>query len=135
MLTRAAVTIACIGVATRLKAMTSNAIGSSGRKYRASASLGDDGVAVVTIGFGEPAENPQIVPDASQALAELKLSGGTGIHFDGPASLPVAMALAHAVAHLYGYVACYDPKLKGYVVAISHHPGYHPGQLLPKLDP
>ena len=104
------------------------------RFYRASASLRDDGVAIVTIGFGDPADNLQIVPDAIQALADLKLSGGTGIHFDGPASLPVAMALAHAVAHLYGYVACYDPKLKGYVVAISHHPHYRPGELLPKLD-
>jgi CRISPR-associated protein Csx3 len=41
------------------------------------------------------------------------------------------MALAHAVAHLYGYVACYDPKLQGYVVAISHDPSFRPGQLLP----
>jgi CRISPR-associated protein Csx3 len=41
------------------------------------------------------------------------------------------MALAHAVAHLYGYVACYDPKLQGYVVAISHDPSVRPGDLLP----
>jgi CRISPR-associated protein Csx3 len=104
-----------------------------GRFYHAAALLQDDGVAIVTIRFGDPADNSQIVPDALEALAALKLSGGRGIHFDGPASLPVAMALAHAVAHLYGYVACYDPKLNGYVVAVSHDPHYRPGQLLPKV--
>src|ERR1039458_7329903 len=66
----------------------------------------------------------------------LHVSGGRGIHFTGPASLPVAMALAHEVAHLFGYVACYDPKLSAYVVAISHDPAFHPGQLLqlPGID-
>jgi CRISPR-associated protein Csx3 len=40
------------------------------------------------------------------------------------------MAMAHAVAHLFGFVACFDPKLSAYVVAISHDPAYKPGQLL-----
>jgi CRISPR-associated protein Csx3 len=90
-----------------------------------------DGVVTLQIGFGEPAANTQVVPDAIAALKTLKLAGGRGIHFNGPASLPVAMALAHEVGHLYGYVACYDPKLRGYVVAISHDPGFRPGDLLP----
>lgn len=89
-----------------------------------------EGAITVKIGFGEPADNTQIVPDAIAALSALRLQGGRGISFNGPASLPVAMALAHAVAHLYGYVACYDPKLHGYVVAISHDPMIRPGQLL-----
>jgi CRISPR-associated protein Csx3 len=90
-----------------------------------------DGVVTVTIGFGDPAANTQVVPGAISALAALRLPGGRGIHFNGRASLPAAMALAHAVAHLYGYVACYDPKLQGYVVAISHDPSVRPGDLLP----
>jgi len=73
------------------------------------------------IGFGEPAANTQVVPDAIAALTALRLAGGRGIHFNGPASL-------------YGYVACYDPKLQGYVVAISHDPSFRLGQLLPTAD-
>jgi CRISPR-associated protein Csx3 len=102
-----------------------------GRSFTAAMTNEPDGVVTLTIGFGEPAANTQVVPDAIAALADLRLTGGRGIHFNGPASLPAAMALAHAVAHLYGYVACYDPKLKCYVVAISHDPGFRPGQLLP----
>ena len=89
-----------------------------------------DGVALVRISFGAPATNDRVVPDAVAAIGELGLSGGKGIKFTGPASLPVAMALSHAVAHLYGYVACYDPKLGRYVVAISHDPGVRPGDLM-----
>lgn len=90
-----------------------------------------DGVVTVEIGFGEPAPNTLLVTEAVAALAALNLKGGRGLHFTGPASLPVALALAHAVAHLYGYVACFDPKLEGFVVAISHDPIARPGQLLP----
>ena len=100
--------------------------------FKASISSDTDGVVTLTIGFGEPADNTSIVPDAIIAIRELQLAGGKGIRFKGPASLPVAMALAHAVAHLYGYVACFDPKLEGYVVSISHDPHFHPGQLLPE---
>jgi CRISPR-associated protein Csx3 len=98
-----------------------------------SANLGasrTDGFTVVEINFGERAENDRIVPAAIQAIEDLNLTGGPGILFHGPASLPVAMALAHAVAHLYGFVAAYDPKLSRYVVSISHTPGIRPGDLL-----
>ena len=89
-----------------------------------------DGIVTVEIGFGPPADNTETVPDAIAAISALHLQGGRGIRFTGKASLPVAMALAHAVAHLYGYVACFDPKLSGIVVVISHHPDFRPGQLL-----
>jgi CRISPR-associated protein Csx3 len=89
-----------------------------------------DGVVTIHVGFEIPAANTELVPAAIEALSALNLTGGRGIRFNGPASLPVAMALAHAVGHLFGYVACYDPKLSGYVVAISHDPKIHPGQLL-----
>ena len=67
----------------------------------------------VQIGFGAPETNLAIVPEAISAIAALGLKGGRGIRFTGPVSIPAAMALAHAVAHLFGFVACWDPKLSG----------------------
>jgi CRISPR-associated protein Csx3 len=88
------------------------------------------GVVYVEVGFGDPAQNDRIVPDAIAAIQALGLRGGTGIHFNGPMSMPAAMAAAHAVGHLFQYVACFDPKLNAYVVAIAHGAEYRPGQLL-----
>lgn len=85
---------------------------------------------LLKIGFVDPAENSQIVPAAIQAIQDLNLPGGKGVLFHGAASLPVSMALAHAVAHLYAFVACYDPKLSKFVVAISHTPAVRPGDLV-----
>jgi len=101
-----------------------------GQYFTATISAEGAGVATLSIGFLKRASNTEIVPDAIAAVAALNLPGGRGIRFNGRASLPVAMALAHSVAHLYGYVACYDPKLQGYVVSISHDPAWRPGQLL-----
>lgn len=70
-----------------------------------------DGVVTVRTGFGAPASNSEIVPAAIAAVNDLNLAGGRGIRFNGPMSVPVAFALAHAVAHRFGYVACFDPKL------------------------
>lgn len=89
-----------------------------------------DGVTTVRIGFSEPATNEYIVPDALEAFNQLGLQGGRGIKFNGPASLPVAMALAHAVAHKFGFVAVFDPKLEKYVIAISHDPQLPAGALI-----
>ena len=86
------------------------------------------------IGFGSPAQNDQIVRDVETRLAEMvtasELVGGDVLRVNGPASLPVAMVIAHAVCHLYGAVACFDPKLAKYVVAISHNPSYTIGDLI-----
>ena len=90
----------------------------------------DDGVQVVEIGFEDPADNTVCVPAALTALRELRLAGGRGILFNGKASLAVAMALAHEVAHLYQFVGVFDPQLQGYVVAISHVADPRPGNLI-----
>lgn len=90
-----------------------------------------DDPTVLCIGFGEAASNDLIVPDAIAAIDALQLPGGHVIKFNGPASLPVAMALAHTVAHHYEVVACFDPKLQCYIVAISHHAKIRPGDRLP----
>jgi len=85
---------------------------------------------LIEVGFSGSAENDKIVPDAIDAINGLQLQGGRLICITGPASLPAAIAIAHAVGHLYSYVACYDPKMNGYVVAIAHGPDLQPGDLL-----
>ncbi len=94
------------------------------------ASESEDVVELRTM-FGIPAQNPEIVRDAVASIRALNLTGGKLVKFHGPASLPVAMALAHEVAHLFGAVAWYDPKLSpGYVVCITHDPSFEVGQQL-----
>jgi CRISPR-associated protein Csx3 len=89
---------------------------------------------VLKVGFGSPAQNDQIVKDAEARLDEMvnsgELAGGEVIRVSGPASLPVAMVLAHKLAHLYQAVACFDPKLSKYVVAIVHGDKYAVGDLV-----
>lgn len=85
---------------------------------------------VLRVGFGSPASNDVIVKDAVAALKDLGLSGGPILKINGPASLPVAVALAHGVTHLYGAVAVFDPKLSRYVVSVSHNPDYAVGDLV-----
>ena len=85
---------------------------------------------VLRISFGAPAQNDQIVRDAVAAVKALKLEGGKVIKLNGPASLPVAIALSHEVGHLFGAVAAFDPKLGKYVVAISHDPEFAIGDLI-----
>lgn len=95
-------------------------------------SLGDGNV--LRVGFGHPAQNDVIVRDAVARLEAMtesgELTGGPLIKINGPASLPVAVAIAHAIAHLYEVVGVFDPKLGKYVVAVSHSPAYRPGDLI-----
>jgi len=94
----------------------------------------DPHTGVMRVGFGEPAQNDQICKDAYARLAEMvksgELKGGELIKINGPASLPVACVIAHAVAHLYQAVGVFDPKLGKYVVAISHGDRYAIGDLI-----
>jgi CRISPR-associated protein Csx3 len=89
-----------------------------------------DGVITVGLIFGEPAQNDQIVKDAIAGIQALKLEGGEGIKLNGACTLPAAIAIGHAVAHLFGYVAFWDPKLHRYVVCVSHDPSVRPGDLI-----
>jgi CRISPR-associated protein Csx3 len=96
--------------------------------------IGLDANGVLKVGFGDPAQNDQIVRDAVARLDEMvsdgTLAGGSIIKINGPASLPVAIAIAHAVAHRYETVAVLDPKLGKYVVAIAHGSDVRPGDLI-----
>jgi CRISPR-associated protein Csx3 len=85
---------------------------------------------VLKLSFGTPAQNDQIVKDAVEAVRDLGLEGGKIIKLNGPASLPVAIALSHEVGHIYGAIAAFDPKLGKYVVAISHDPELKIGDLI-----
>jgi CRISPR-associated protein Csx3 len=88
----------------------------------------------LNIGFANPAQNDQIVRDAAARLDEMEesgeLKGGQLLKINGPASLPVACVLAHKVAHLFGAVGVFDPKLGKYVISITHNPTYKLGDLI-----
>jgi CRISPR-associated protein Csx3 len=90
---------------------------------------------VLHIGFGdESAQNDRIVRDIANRLQELKasgvLKGGPLLKVNGPASLPAACTLVHGVAHLYGAIGMFDPKLGKYVISITHNPDYELGDLV-----
>lgn len=91
---------------------------------------------LLRIGFNpaEPAGNDVLVRDAEQALANLGLQGGKMALLNGPASLPVATVLTHRLAHIYGVLAVWDPKMSGYVVAVSHDPAFHVGDVIPGTE-
>ena len=82
------------------------------------------------VGFGVPASNDEIVKEVKSTLEDMALSGGVLLKINGAASLPVAITITHAVAHLYGAVAVWDPKLSKYVVSVSHSPSYAVGDLI-----
>jgi CRISPR-associated protein Csx3 len=89
---------------------------------------------LMKVSFGDPASNDAIVRDVSATLDNMKaagtLRGGSVLKINGPASLPVAFVIAHAVLHIYGAVAVFDPKLQKYVVTVTHSAEYAIGDLI-----
>lgn len=96
------------------------------------ATVGDIDGSLIKIGFGEPAQNPTIVEELQLFLEEGVLAAACGkpAFLNGPASLPVACTLVHALAHTVPFIGVYDPKLAAYVVAVSHDPAHHVGELI-----
>lgn len=89
---------------------------------------------LLIVGFGAESHNDRKVMDAKaqlDALAEAGELRGELIKINGPASLPVAMTIAHALGHRYQAVACYDPKPGHYVVAVAHGGKYAVGDVIP----
>ncbi len=86
------------------------------------------------IGFADPATTDIVVRDAEFRIKELEQAnpelGGSVALTNGPAALPVAMVLAHHLAHRFETVACFDPKCCGYIVAITHGDKYKVGQVI-----
>ena len=90
-----------------------------------------DGILKVGFNPNEPADNNLIVQDAVAACEPLRDQvAGKVLKINGPASLPVAIAIGHCFAHVVPAIACWDPKLKKYVVSISHSPDYKLGDLI-----
>lgn len=89
---------------------------------------------VLWVGFGEPATGDLVVQDAARELqgmeASGELAGGGLLCINGRCSVPVAVMLGHALAHLFSAVAVFDPKLDRYIVSISHDPNLPLGQLI-----
>lgn len=83
------------------------------------------------VGFGEPAQNDEIVRAVSSRMGELAELNGSLALISGPASLPVAFVLAHGLLHRYGAVAVFDPKLGSYVVVSAHGGRCVVGELIP----
>jgi len=63
-------------------------------------------------------------------MRALNLEGGKIVKLNGPASLPVAIAIGHEIGHIFGVIAVFDPKLGKYVVAVSHDPEFSVGDLI-----
>lgn len=83
------------------------------------------------VGFADPAQNDEIVKEAKRLLDDLGEVGGRLACINGPASLPVALVLGHALCHVYAAIGVYDPKMAAYVVAVSHDPTYKVGDVIP----
>jgi CRISPR-associated protein Csx3 len=85
---------------------------------------------LLRVGFGEPATGDAVVRAIADQLKTLDLSGGKLVLVDGRISAAGAMVLGHHLAHLYGAVAMFDPKVGGYILAISHDPDFSVGDVV-----
>jgi CRISPR-associated protein Csx3 len=94
--------------------------------FKIDATNQDENTTLMAIGFGEPAENDEIARAAFARLKELSL-GGKLLKIDGRASLQAISVIIHGVSHLFGAVAVNDPKLKKFIVVVSHSPDYKVG--------
>lgn len=89
---------------------------------------------VLKLSFGAPASNAEIVRDAISEIERLVASGELTsekiIKLNGPASLPAAVAITNSISNLFEVIAVFDPKLNGYVVAISSDSAHEVGSIL-----
>ena len=101
---------------------------------------------VLEVGFtkGLRASGEKVVMDALITIEQMQergqLTGGKLLKIDGPQSIAVAYLIAHKIAHLYGAIAIFDPKVgkpgfKTYIVVISHDPDYAIGTLVETEEP
>lgn len=87
---------------------------------------------VLKVSFGDASTNDKIVVFVKSLCEQIKADGGMGLDLkvNGPASLPVAMTIAHQFAHVSRSVSAFDPKLGKYVVCITHNPDLKVGDLI-----
>lgn len=85
---------------------------------------------ILRVGFNKEisATGDRIVRDADAQLNALidagQLPGGKLIKVNGKISILASYTVAHALAHLYGAIAVFDPRLSAYVVVKSDTPDY-----------
>ena len=84
-----------------------------------------------SVGFGDPSDNDEIVKAAAARMKELAGETGQLALVNGPASLPAAVVIAHALTHRFGAVAVFDPKMGSYIVAAAHGGNYSVGDIIP----
>lgn len=92
-------------------------------------SVDDSGI--LQVGFGEPADNQQIVKDCAagcQAVSNQIM--GKLLRVNGRASLQAAMVISHAFGHIVPAIAVFDPKMGKFVIVVSHSPDFALGQLV-----
>jgi CRISPR-associated protein Csx3 len=84
-------------------------------------------------------DGDQIVRDAKAQLQQLidsgQLSGGKLLKINGRSTVLASFVMALELAHLYGAIAVFDPKLgtpelDRYIVTISHTPDYQVGDTI-----
>lgn len=89
---------------------------------------------VLKVNFGdEQSSNDKIIVEAKQKAEAIKqeiIDNVTVLRINGVCSLPISMMLCHQFAHLVKAVACFDPKLGKYVVAVSHGADCQIGDLI-----
>ena len=88
-----------------------------------------DSDTTLKVGFGDPSTNAEMVKEVKETLKSLEL-GGRLCKITGPASLPVGATIIHHVAHLFGCISVFDPKLQKFVVCISPDPKWSVGDLI-----
>ncbi|MEA5537324.1 CRISPR-associated protein Csx3 [Crocosphaera sp. XPORK-15E] len=80
-----------------------------------------------------------IVKEVAQKLnllcANNHLKGGQLLKIKGRATVLVSFVIAQKLAHFYGAIAVYEPKLgtselEKYIIVISHNPQYHVGETI-----
>ena len=106
--------------------------------YNMELSTRGDGVKVLKVGFGRPAQNDELVREAVQKVRDIAMSGeiyAKDVVINGPASLPVAMALAHELGHVAKSVRVFDPKLNTDIVSVSHDPSGSVGKKIDAQEP
>lgn len=75
-----------------------------------------------------------LIKQAKEKIDELinngTIKGGKLLKINGKATVTLSCMIASKVAHIYGNVAIYDPKLEGYVVALCHGGEYSEGYFI-----
>ena len=91
---------------------------------------------LIKVGFGDPAQNDEIVTEVEARLNELKANGlgGQVALINGPASLPVAVVMGHHLAHQFAAIGVFDPKMAGYIIAANHGSSWKVGDVIPVAE-